>query len=394
MRDHNRPQGLGWPNPVVAAVERASQPQRPQIAPWIVPRPPPLPQALHPPPRLPPAPPPPPPPPHLPSATHHRPVQHPPLYPPAIGQNVIAIHDSDSDDNFQASRPKKKKRKVELLAKSHKNQNEQSSSDTNGKAQRPGTGNRRHGRPAAPTGSLPLAGVFVSGVLTGRLLETEREANQERAFSNIIMGATGHDRRAVVNPPPHITLSLDQVRQLGNGFLEDRNHAVREAVHIAHTEMKEKHDEIVRKLKESLQKEKASRTEAEDVLKTVNNEANNHVAERIRLSAENVQLREQLSHRADIEITSQHVIRLSAENEDLKIKLEERDDEIEYLRKHLSPTPSRKKKSKDEDALKEKIASLNEELEYQKKRAARSIAALKEASVRSLRLVQSQRIED
>jgi predicted phage tail protein len=236
--------------------------------------------------------------------------------------------------------------------------------------------------------------VFVSGVLTGRLLETEREANQERAFSNIIMGATGHDRRAVVNPPPHITLSLDQVRQLGNGFLEDRNHAVREAVHIAHTEMKEKHDEIVRKLKESLQKEKASRTEAEDVLKTVNNEANNHVAERIRLSAENVQLREQLSHRADIEITSQHVIRLSAENEDLKIKLEERDDEIEYLRKHLSPTPSRKKKSKDEDALKEKIASLNEELEYQKKRAARSIAALKEASVRSLRLLQSQRIED
>lgn len=227
MRDHNRPQGLGWPNPVAAAVERASQPQRPQIAPWIVPRPPPLPQALQPPPRLPPAPPPPPPPPHLPSATHHRPVQHPPLYPPAIGQNVIAIHDSDSDDNFQASRPKKKKRKVELLAKSHKNQNEQSSSDINGKAQRPGTGNRRHGRPAAPTGSLPLAGVFVSGVLTGRLLETEREANQERAFSNIIMGATGHERRAVVNPPPHITLSLDQVRQLGNGFLEDRNHAVR-----------------------------------------------------------------------------------------------------------------------------------------------------------------------
>ena len=133
--------------------------------------------------------------------------------------------------------------------------------------------------------------------------------------------------------------------------------------------MKEKHDEIVRKLKESLQKEKASRTEAEDVLKTVNNEANNHVAERIRLSAENVQLREQLSHRADIEITSQHVIRLSAENEDLKIKLEERrekDDEIEYLRKHLSPTPSRKKKSKDEDALKEKIASLNERIRISK----------------------------
>lgn len=169
----------------------------------------------------------------------------------------------------------------------------------------------------------------------------------------------------------------------------------REAVRIAHTEMKEKLNEVVRKQTESLQKEITRRHEAESVLKTVNNEANNHVAERIRLSAENAQLREQLSKQTDIHATSQHMIRLSAENANLKAKLEEqareKDDEIEYLRKHLSPTPRRKKKSQDEAALLDEIASLKDQMEYKQKRTSRSFAALKDASVRQLRLLRSQR---
>lgn len=159
--------------------------------------------------------------------------------------------------------------------------------------------------------------------------------------------------------------------------------------------MQEKLTETVLKQTDSLKKEIARRHETESVLKTVNNEANNHVAERIRLSAENVQLREQLGQLTDVQAHSKRLIRLREENFELKTKLEEqareKDDEIDYLRKHLSPTPRRKKKSKNEAALLEEIASLKEQLEYQKKRSARSIAAFKDASVRSLRLMQSKR---
>jgi hypothetical protein len=151
------------------------------------------------------------------------------------------------------------------------------------------------------------------------------------------------------------------------------------------------------------------------------------VAERIRLSSENVQLREELSKKAEAQATSQQVLRLTAANIELEAKLEiqvkEKDDEIDYLRKHLGPSEKRHKKSQDqaallreiislkeelkqakhleasemrekksnEDALLGEIASLKGELELQKKLAARSFTALKESSICSLRLLQAER---
>ena len=195
------------------------------------------------------------------------------------------------------------------------------------------------------------AGPFVRGVLSGRLLKMERNANKKKAVSNIILCATGHTKEtappSMLFPPPSVTINLKQISDLADGFLDDRNKAVSEAVRIAYLEMKSFYESRV--------------SETRSLHSTPHQPVPGPVHQSPKKSDSEAKLRDE------------------------KDKLEK---EVETLkrdhRKAMAAVQQRALQQQDE------IAALNEKLENLEHRQGRSISAYMSASVHSLRLLRSK----
>lgn len=194
--------------------------------------------------------------------------------------------------------------------------------------------------------SHPLAGPFVNGILSGRLLEGEYDANIKRALSNIIVCCSGGGN--------DLHLTMAQAEVLAGGFVTDRNRAVTEAVRIASAEIQKTHDEIMSRKDEKLTKERTRRKRAEERIKDIEDD--------------------------DLEREDEVI--------ELKDQAKAKDKEIASLKRQLKQAEA---DPRIIQRLQDENASLEEKLKLMESRQARSMSALKEASVHSLRVLQRER---
>jgi hypothetical protein len=217
-----------------------------------------------------------------------------------------------------------------------------------------------------------LAGPFVSGVLSGRLLTTERENNRNKALSNVLLCATGHTvlsaPKGMPFPPPTVHLNIRQVQVLADGFLDDRNNAVNEAVRIAYMEMKSKHEEIV------LRNNTGDFADEMKVLTAkMVSEKKEHAKEKQKLSDEVERLKG--LHRSQL-VAIKH-LQKARDEETATLKTE-----IKRLHAQKAVAP---RAATTVDS--EEVEELREKLKHIESRHARSLSAYVSASVHSFRML-------
>lgn len=292
---------------------------------------------------------------------------------------IDAIADSESEDNHvppqAAAAPKRKKHKKSDASDkqdgTQKKKRKKQSKTSGQAASRPLGGSSKN--PIIPGSAQQppqLSGQFVTGVLSGRFLEMEKEANLKRAFSNIVMCCAGDNKDFVENPPAQMNLSLVQAHVLANGFLTDRNRAVSEAVRIAFCEMQAKHEGLMTAEREKLAKEREQlerekKREAQRWQQKQQDKRSDRTNE-IKYAAEIMQLKEAMKKEAAV-----------------------KDKEIALLKKQLQQQG--KSPGTNMEQLREENAYLKEKLEYSEKRQERSLSAYMQASVHSLHLLQKKR---
>ena len=229
------------------------------------------------------------------------------------------------------------------------------------------------------TGAGSLAGPFVTGVLSGQFLMLESESNRKKALSNILLCATGHSLESAPErtrfPPGTICFNLRQAQALADGFLQERDNAVSEAVRIAYMEMKSRHEDL---LSRSTGDPNAMKTDLKDKIEAMEKE---YVQQKQKLMEEVKRYKDLYDSECKIanalkKAMEEQVSALRVENSKLKTAL-----------KHAKSSAAQTLATQVTRERPEELEELREKIQQQQVRHARSISAYMKASVHSLRML-------